>query len=442
MKIIIIGGEAAGMSAAAKAKRIDPTAEIVVYEASEVISFGACGLPYYIGDEFSDHNFMAEFTPAQFAEKGITVLTHHRVIQLNTEQQQLTVEHQGETHTVNYDRLMIATGAKEVLPPIKGLDKRGVYSLRRMQDGLNIKTALADPLCHHVTIIGSGFIGLEVAEAMIHQGKTVRLIERAKCLIPDAFDAEISQHIQPELERAGVQIHLQESVCEIIGDGHVTSIKTDKEIYTTNMVICCTGVKPNTNFIAETGIERLANGAIIIDQQGKTSIDNIWAAGDCATIWHAQLQQPAYIPLATGANKMGRLVGENIAGKNLSYDGTLGTSCVKILGLEAGRTGLSEREAQQANIDYRTVYISDKCHTNYCEGQSPLYIKLIYRADNKKLLGGQLIGNKGAVHRVDALAVAISLGATTEQLGMMDFAYAPPFARTWDIMNVAGNVAK
>ena len=139
---------------------------------------------------------------------------------------------------------------------------------------------------------------------------------------------------------------------------------------------------------------------------------------------------------------MGRLVGENIAGKNLRYDGTLGTSCVKILGLEAARTGLSEREAQQANIDYSTVYISDKCHTNYCEGQSPLYIKLIYRSDNKQLLGGQMIGNKGAVHRVDALAVAISLGATTEQLGMMDFAYAPPFARTWDIMNVAGNVAK
>ncbi len=442
MKIIIIGGEAAGMSAAAKAKRINPTAEIIVYEASDVISFGACGLPYYIGDEFSDANLMAEFTPAQFAEKGIQVLTQHRVVNLNAQQQQLTVEHQGETHTVDYDRLMIATGAKEVLPPITGLEKQGVYSLRRMQDGINIKNALADPHCQNVTIIGSGFIGLEVAEAMIHQGKTVRLIERAPCLIPDAFDIEISQHIQPELERAGVIIHLKESVCEIIGDDRVTSIKTDKDIYSTDLVICCTGVKPNTDFIADTGIDRLANGAIIIDQQGKTSLENVWSAGDCATIWHAQLQQPVYIPLATGANKMGRLVGENIAGKNLSYDGTLGTSCVKVLGLEAGRTGLSEREAQQANIDYRTVYISDKCHTNYCEGQSPLYIKLIYRSENKQLLGAQLIGNKGAVHRIDALAVAITLGATTEQLGMMDFAYAPPFARTWDIMNVAGNVAK
>jgi NADPH-dependent 2,4-dienoyl-CoA reductase/sulfur reductase-like enzyme len=299
MKIIIIGGEAAGMSAAAKAKRINPTAEIVVYEASNVISFGACGLPYYIGDEFSDANFMAEFTPAQFAEKGIQVLTQHRVVNLDPQQQQLTVEHQGETLVTHYDRLMIATGAKEILPPIAGLEKQGVYSLRRMQDGLDIKTALADPLCQHVTIIGSGFIGLEVAEAMIHQGKTVRLIERAACLIPDAFDTEISQHIQPELEHACVQIHLKESVCEIIGDNRVTSIKTDKDIYATDLVICCTGVKPNTDFIAATGIERLANGAIIIDQQGKTSIDNIWAAGDCATIWHAQLQQPVYIPLAT-----------------------------------------------------------------------------------------------------------------------------------------------
>ncbi|KAB1511079.1 CoA-disulfide reductase [Photobacterium damselae] len=442
MKIIIIGGEAAGMSAAAKAKRIEPNAEIVVYEASKVISFGACGLPYFIGGEFDNAEYMAEFTPEQFATKGITVLTEHRVLSIDDKSQQLTVEHCGETFTTNYDRLMIATGAKEILPPIAGLDRQGVYSLRKMQDGLTIKQALASPTCQHVTVIGSGFIGLEVVEALVNQGKDVRLIERAERLIPDAFEPEISQLLYHELEQAGVNIHLNESVEAVVGDHQVTSIKTDQDIYPTDMVICCTGVKPNTEFLHNTRLERLSNGAIIIDQQGKTSVENIWAAGDCATIWHAQLQKPVYVPLATGANKMGRLVGENLAGKSLQFEGTLATSCVKVLGLEAGRTGLSEAQAQAENIDYRSVFISDKCHTNYCHGQSPLHIKLIYQAQDKKIIGAQMIGYKGAVHRIDALAVAITLGATTDQLGMMDFAYAPPFSRTWDIMNVAGNVAK
>lgn len=442
MKIVIIGGEAAGMSAAAKARRVDRDAEIVVYEASEVISFGACGLPYFVGDEFQDHNYMAEFTPAQFAERGVQVLTSHRVTKVDAESKKLEVQHGEEIFTTQYDRLMIATGASEVLPPVSGLEKQGVHSLRRMDDGLSLKTAINQPDCQHVTVIGSGFIGLEVVEAMIHQGKKVRLIERAERLIPDAFDAEISEHFLSELQDAGVEIHLGESLSGVLGDDKVTSIKTDKDLYPTDLVVVCTGVKPNTAFLQETGIETLPNGAICIDQQGRTSLSDVWAAGDCASIWHAVLQKNVYIPLATGANKLGRLIGENIAGKTLTFPGSLGTSCVKVLGLEAGRTGISEPEAQAAGINYKTVVIKDKCHTNYCAGQSDIYLKLVYEAESKKVLGAQMIGRKGAVHRIDAMAVAITAGLTTQQLGMMDFAYAPPFARTWDVMNVAGNVAK
>ncbi|PSW21235.1 CoA-disulfide reductase [Photobacterium sanctipauli] len=442
MKIVIIGGEAAGMSAAAKARRINRDAEITVFEASEVISFGACGLPYYVGDEFQDHNYMAEFTPAQFAERGIEVKTGHRVNKVDANNKQLEVQHGDDTLIVSYDRLMIATGASEVLPPVKGLEKQGVHSLRRMDDGINLKTAISQPSCQHVTVIGSGFIGLEVVEAMVHQGKQVRLIERAERLIPDAFDSEISEHFLSELQAAGVDVHLGESLEEVIGDDAVTAIKTDNAVYPTDLVVVCTGVKPNTAFLQETGIETLANGAICVDQQGRTSLPDVWSAGDCASIWHSVLNKNVYIPLATGANKLGRLVGENIAGKSLTFPGSLGTSCVKVLSLEAGRTGISEPEAIAAGINYKAITIKDKCHTNYCEGQSDIHMKLVYHAESKVILGAQMIGKKGAVHRIDAMAVAITAGLTTQQLGMLDFAYAPPFARTWDVMNVAGNVAK
>lgn len=442
MKIVIIGGEAAGMSAAAKARRINRDAEITVFEASEVISFGACGLPYYVGDEFQDHNYMAEFTPEQFAERGIEVKTGHRVNKVDASNKKLEVQHGEEVFVAHYDRLMIATGASETLPPVNGLEKQGVHSLRRMDDGINLKAAINQPHCQHITVIGSGFIGLEVVEAMVHQGKQVRLIERAERLIPDAFDSEISEHFLTELKGAGVEVLLDESLEEILGDDTVSSIKTDKGLYPTDLVVVCTGVKPNTAFLKETDIDTLANGAICVDQQGRTSLPDIWAAGDCASIWHTVLNKNVYIPLATGANKLGRLVGENIAGKSLTFPGSLGTSCVKVLSLEAGRTGISEPEAIAAGINYKTITIKDKCHTNYCEGQSDIHMKLVYEADTKVILGAQMIGKKGVVHRIDAMAVAITAKLTTQQLGMLDFAYAPPFARTWDVMNVAGNVAK
>lgn len=442
MKIVIIGGEAAGMSAAAKARRINRDAEITVFEASEVISFGACGLPYYVGDEFQDHNYMAEFTPEQFAERGIDVKTGHRVNKVDASNKKLEVQHGEEVFVAHYDRLMIATGASETLPPVKGLEKQGVHSLRRMDDGINLKAAINQPHCQHITVIGSGFIGLEIVEAMVHQGKQVRLIERAERLIPDAFDSEISEHFLTELKGAGVEVLLDESLEEVLGDDTVSSIKTDKGLYPTDLVVVCTGVKPNTAFLKETDIDTLANGAICVDQQGRTSLPDIWAAGDCASIWHTVLNKNVYIPLATGANKLGRLVGENIAGKSLTFPGSLGTSCVKVLSLEAGRTGISEPEAIAAGINYKTITIKDKCHTNYCEGQSDIHMKLVYEADTKVILGAQMIGKKGAVHRIDAMAVAITAKLTTQQLGMLDFAYAPPFARTWDVMNVAGNVAK
>ncbi|MGL5949384.1 MAG: CoA-disulfide reductase [Aeromonas sp.] len=442
MRIVIIGGEAAGMSAAAKARRLIKDAEIVVYEASDVISFGACGLPYFVGDEFQEAGFMAEFSPEEFAAKGVTVLTGHRVLSLDTHAQTLQVAHNGVEFTDQYDRLMIATGAKEVRPPIAGLDLAGVFSLRVLQDGLDLKAAVQDKSKQHAVVIGSGYIGLEVVEALVAQGKTVRLIELAERVIPQSFDGDMTPHFEAELRAHGVTLNLGEKVEALLGEGTVRAVRTDQGEYPADLVVVCTGVKPNTAFAQAAGLACLANGALVVDQQGRTSAANVWSAGDCATVWHSVKQAQVYIPLATVANKLGRMVGENLAGGAQTFAGVLGTAAVKVLGLEAARTGLSEDEARALGLDYRSVLIKDKCHTNYCPGQSDIYVKLVYAAANKRLLGGQIIGRKGAVHRIDALAVAISQGVTTTELGNMDFAYAPPFARTWDVLNVAGNVAK
>ena len=235
----------------------------------------------------------------------------------------------------------------------------------------------------------------------------------------------------------GVELHLEEAVQEIIEkDGKVVGIKTNKGEYKADLVVISTGVRPNTAFLKETGIEMLPNGALIIDEFGKTSIDSIYSAGDCATVYHRVRKENVYIPLATTANKIGRIVGENLAGKNTPFAGTFGTANNPI------RTGITENEAIKMGINYKTVFVKDKNQTNYYPGREDIFVKLIYNADTRVLLGAQIAGKKGAVLRVDSLATAIYSELTVDEIGMMDFCYAPPFARTWDVMNVAGNVAK
>lgn len=444
MKIIIIGAEAAGMSAAAKAKRINPDAEIIVYEASDITSFGACGLPYFVGGEFDDPSYMSELKPEDFAKKGIFVKTHHTVLSINPDQQTIIIEANGQTFSDHYDRLMIATGGTAVIPPISGVEKENVFTLKTMEDGLVLKSLLQQDEFKNITVIGSGFIGLELVEALTHLGKNVRLFERLDRIMPEAFDPEISALLKEEIERYGnIDLHLNESVQSILGGDKVASISTDKGNYATDMVIICTGVRPNTSFARDIGLDMLSNGAIRVDDHGRTSLPNIYSAGDCATVWHAQLQRDIYSPLATGANKLGRIIGENIVGGDKAFKGVLNSAAVKVLTVEAGRTGLSEKEVITENIPYKTIILNDKNHANYCKGQAQLTIKLIYHAETKVILGAQVFGkNGGAVHRMHALSVGIMTKLTTEDLAFLDFAYAPPFSRVWDALNIAGSIAK
>ena len=447
MKIIIVGGVAAGMSAAAKAERLNKEAEIVVYEKTEIVSWGACGLPYYVGDFYQDPNNMIARPVEKFIEAGMNIKIRHEVIGVDTEKKEITVKNltTGEIFKDTYDKLMISTGAHAIMPPIKNLTAEGVHTLKDYTDGITLKEEMMKEENQEIIIVGAGYIGIEVVEAAKHLGKrNVRLIQLGDRVLMESFDKEITDVMEAEIRNhEGVHLHLEETVLEVIEkDGKAVGVKTNKGEYKADLIVIATGVRPNTAFLKDIGIEMLPNGALIIDKHGKTSIDSIYSAGDCATVYHLVRKENVFIPLATTANKIGRVVGENLAGVPTEFKGTLGSAAVKVMDLEAGRTGVTEREAANMGINYKTVFVKDKNQTNYYPGQEDIYIKLIYNKDTRVLLGAQVAGKKGAVLRVDALAAAIYSEMTVEEIGMMDFCYAPPFARTWDVMNVAGNVAK
>lgn len=444
MKVIIVGGVAAGMSAAAKLKRANKEAQITVYEKSRHVSFGACGLPYFVGNFFEDSQKMIARTVEQFNASGITVNIEHEVLNVDTDNKCITVKNllTGERFTDTYDKLMIATGASAIIPPINNVDLKHVYTLKSMEDGEALKHAMQNEALKRVAIVGAGFIGLEVVEAAKQYGKEVHIFQLNDRVLVDTFDKEITDLLEEELRTHDVHLHLSQTVTELVGDQAVTQIKTNDETFDVDIVVLTAGVRPNTSFLKDTKIEMLRNGALVIDHEGRTSIEDIYAAGDCASINHILKPEPAYIPLATVANKMGRIIGENLAGAHHTFNGSLASACLKVMNLEAGRTGLSEQEAMNLGINYKTVFITDMNQTSYYPGQSKINVKLIYNADTKVILGGQIVGRKDAVQRVNVLATAIFAGLTTDQLAMLDLCYAPPFARTWDVLNIAGSVAK
>ncbi|MCS5422622.1 MULTISPECIES: CoA-disulfide reductase [Psychrilyobacter] len=444
MRIVIIGGVAAGMSAAAKAKRMAKNSEVIVYEKGSIVSFGACGLPYYVGDFFDNPKGMIARTPEQFRESGVEVNINHEVLKVDVERKIVIVKNlvTDETFESSYDKLMVATGANAILPPVEGLKTlKNIFTLKSMDDGISLKKAIMKEENKEIVVIGAGYIGIEVVEAAKNLGKNVRVIQQGKRMMSASFDSEITDLMEKEVRSHGVELHLEEIVKKIEGNGVVERVITDKGEYSADIVVVATGVRPATGFLEGTGIE-MDRGAIIIDEEGKTSVDSIYSAGDCAVVYHKVRKKNVYIPLATTANKIGRVVGENLAGAKIKFNGTLGSACIKVMDLEAGRTGITETEAKLDGINYKTVLVKDKNQTNYYPGQENIFVKLIYDAETKVILGGQIIGKNGAVLRVDVIAMAVAAKMKTSELGMMDFCYSPPFARTWDVLNVSGNVAK
>ena len=441
---LIIGANAAGLSAAMRIIKLDRQASITVLEKSDVVSFGACGIPYFVAGEFADVNQMTARPIEDFQKLGMDIRLFHAATAIDPDKKLVTAldTRSGTEYRLGYDKLMLAVGAAPGIPSIPGLQTERVHTMHSRLDALKLLALLPD--CQNVVIIGAGFIGLEAAEAFVAHGKQVTIIEADRRPMARTLDEEITPHLEAALKRHGVQLHCSQSVLEIISEqGRVHAVQTGQDTYPADLVLLATGYKPNTGFLQGCGIQLSQQGAIMIDDQCQTSLPDIFAAGDCATVPH-RLNGDMYIPLATTANKMGRIAGEVMAGKESRFIGTLGSSGIRVFDVEVGRTGITEADARQLGLDYSTVFIQDKNHADYVAGQTDMWVKLIYEKNTRKLLGGQICGTYlgGAVHRVDALAVAIYSGLTVDELGMMDFVYAPPFARTWEIMNVAGNVAK
>ena len=443
MKVIIIGGVAAGMSAASKIARMDQTAEVVVYEKGGFLSYGACGLPYYVGDFNDDYRRMIARTKEQFEKSGIRTNLYHEVVKVDIEKKQVFVKDikSGNMFIDGYDKLMIATGAASVVPPFAGVEKMGVHVLKSLEDGIFLKEYAKDPQIKNVTIVGGGYIGIECAEAFINLGKQVRIIEAAnRILMP--FDEELAAMAMEELTKHGVKLYLSEKVKGFLGGETVTHVETDKGTYDTDLVIVAVGVRPSTGFLKDTGIRMAKNGAIIVDREFRTSIDDIYAAGDCALVYNRIMEEDSFLALGTIANKGGRITGANIAGEHQKFTGALGSAAIKVCDIEMGRTGLGEADAKRLKKKYKTILVQAYDHPAYYPNPTPITIKLIYEEGTKKLLGAQACGQKGAVLRVDIFAVAIHNGMTTDELGMTDLIYAPPFAGVWDAVQIACNAAK
>ncbi|HPZ59449.1 MAG TPA: CoA-disulfide reductase [Bacillota bacterium] len=442
MKLIVIGGVAAGMSCAAKLRRMDSSAEITVYEKGKHLSYGACGLPYYISGVSADRDKLIARTREEYERNGINCFLQHEVLKVIPGDKSVLVKDHlnGNVFIDKYDKLMIAVGAGPVIPPIEGRDLKGVFTLKSLDDGDIIKNAV-DENVKDIVVAGGGYIGIEMAEAFRQMGRNVTVIEMADRILTP-FDEEIASLAIEELLRNHVILKLGERLERIDGRERVERIVTSKGEYKADLVLMALGIRPATEFLKGSGIHMTKNGAIIVDREMRTNLDDIYAAGDCALVYHLLKEENAYIPLGTVANKCGRIAGENVGGKHRKYIGTVGSAAIKVFDIEMARTGLSEKEAKELSIDYDKVVVDTQDLPPYYPEPSPIRFKLIYEKGTKRILGAQGAGKKGVVLRIDIFAAAITGGATTDELGMTDLCYAPPFAGVWDAVNIVCNAAK
>lgn len=440
MKIVIIGGVAAGLSAATKIKRENKEAVVTVYAKGQFISYGSCGLPYFLTDTIKTHTELISKDPERLKlEYGIQTHTNHEVIHVDSAKKQITVKDLSSNRTFvdDYDELVIATGAASVLPNVKGLDEVHCFQLRDLEDGIQLKAEILKPENKRVLVIGSGYIGLEVVEALSDYGKEVTLVNRSENLLK-SYDQEVSDKILELLISRSVKLHLGEKL-EEVGDKFV---KTDKGTYEADIIVVALGNKPNTEFLIDTGIDMLSNGAIVVDSQMKTSLKNIYAAGDCATVSHLLKKKPTYIPLATNASKQGKILAQVLMGKNISMPPVLGSNAIKIFDYHFSKTGLSEKEAIEEGYNVGSNFVKAHTKPSYYPGSKAIFIKIIYEIDTHIVLGVQIFGQEDVVLRVDVFAACIFNKMTTEQIEYLDLCYAPPFSGVWDAINVSAGTVK
>ncbi len=438
MKIIVIGAVAGGTSAAAKARRNDDSAEIIIYEKDQDISYSGCGLPYFIGGKVASIMELTPRTPEFFKSKyNIDVRIRHEVLKIDISGKKVVVKNleTGKIFEDSYDKLIISTGAQAFVPPIKGIDLDNVFFLRNVQNALKIKTFMNSYHPKTAVVVGTGFIGFEVMENLMECGIKVTLVERASKLTPN-LDEDMSLYLEKLLDQKDIPVLKNANVVEATPLGVILE---DGTLIPGQMIIVATGVKPNVTLAREAGLLLGVTGAIRVDERMMTIDTDIYACGDCIETWSVITQKPHYRPLGSTANKTGRICGDNITGSHVVYPGNLSTGIFKVFDLSIGSTGLSEAEARNEGHDVEVVHNIKPDKPGYYGGREML-IKAIADRATQKLLGVQIIGYEGVDKRLDVFVTLITYGATVDEIFNLDLGYAPPFSTTKDPVHYTGMI--
>ncbi|WJQ85214.1 FAD-dependent oxidoreductase [Streptococcus parasuis] len=441
-KIVIIGGVAGGATAATRLRRLNEEDKIVLFEKGEYISFANCGLPYHVGGVIKEReNLLLQTVDGMNQQYGLDVRNFSEVLEINPQSKSVTVlNHQtGERYIESYDQLIISTGAKAIVPPIVGIEEAdNVFRLRNIPDMDQIKAYIAENQIATATVVGGGFIGLEMMENLVELGIQVQLIEMAPQVMP-TIDIEMAQLIHSQMNIHGVNLILNDGLKEFRQNGRELLLTSGKTLQT-DMTILSIGVLPENTLAKVAGLELGYKGGIKVNQQLQTSQPDIYAIGDAIEVIDLVSGQPTHIPLAWPANRQGRLVADIINGSDAGYFGTQGTAVAKVFELTVASTGNSERLLKQAGIEYETIHIHPNSHAGYYPGASPIALKLLFGIDGK-ILGAQAIGTEGVEKRIDVIATAMRFGARADQLASIELSYAPPYSSAKDPVNMLGYTA-
>lgn len=441
MKVVIVGGVAGGATAAARLRRLDEQAEIVVFERSGFISYANCGLPYYIGDVITDPQDLTLQTPESFFSRfRVNMKVRHEVTALHPEKHTVSVKNlkTGEGFEESYDKLILSPGAKPTQPPVLGTDLKKLFTLRTVEDTLSIKRYINRNHPKSAILAGGGFIGLEVAENLRELGMDVTIVQRPKQLMKP-FDSDMASFIHNEMRKHGVKLALGHTVegFEETEDGVQVLLKNEASLQA-DMVILAIGVTPDTRLAKEAGLELGIKGSILVNDKMETSAPDIYAVGDAVQVKHFVTGQDTLISLAGPANKQGRIAANNICGIDSHYPGSQGSSIVKVFDITAAATGINETIAKSSGLDVDKVILSPMSHAGYYPGGKVMTMKVVFEKETYRLLGAQIVGYEGVDKRIDVLATAIHAGMKATELAELDLAYAPPYSSAKDPVNLAG----
>ena len=448
-RLVIIGGVAAGMSAASAAKRIRPAMDVTVLEKDYFISYGICSLPYYVSDDVKDFGNLISLTREMaMEERGIDVLIRHEALKVDMGARHVLVRdlEKSEERSLTYDKLVIATGAVPIKPPLPGIDLKHVFEVRTLIDGVEIKQYINERLGSQkgtvkAVLVGGGYIGMEMCESLRKRGLDVTVIEKADRVL-GTMDVSITDVVERKILSEGVTLYKGTSVGGFSGqEGKLTKVLTDKGEFEADMALLVIGARANTKLATDAGIELGANGAIRVDEHMRTNVPGVYAAGDCAEALHLVTGKKAYIPLGTTANKQGRVAGENAAGMETFFEGVVGTAVTKVFDLEVARTGLSPIEAEREGISFIVSTITGRSRSSAYPAGKPIVVTYVVEKETGRLLGAQMVGEEGVAHRIDTLAACLYGKMTVEEVARLDLGYAPPFATVWDPILIAANVA-